>query len=265
MWCSSCRQDVPAIAIADDSTRHPQYCCARCNQLFDSQPDNVDSGDLDGAHVSSTTQRVSLEPPVDVDAWALESLPSDHLLATATLARPAKRTKQDPVHDMASNWHLGGMLASATANATPNVETEVRQQKRKPRTSLTGWVLMLCGIMAFACGAVLMGLSLAQSRGELWRMGLPMALAGQCGLVVGLVLQIERFWQNHKRANEKLEKVDENVSDLQMTTDLLGSTHSGPSQAFYQHMAGGANTGLLLADLKGQMDLLAAQMARSGR
>jgi hypothetical protein len=41
-------------------------------------------------------------------------------------------------------------------------------------------------------------------------------------------------------------------------------THSSAAQAFYAHMADQASPYLLLADLKGQLDLVARSMARRG-
>jgi hypothetical protein len=205
-------------------------------------------------------------PPVDLDSWDLdlESVGTEQLLAASMPTVATNQRPHDPAHDMAADWHLGGMLAPV-ATATPTNNHQPNVKKQKPRTSLIGWLLILCGVTAFVCGGVLMGMSLAQGRAELWRMGLPLALVGQGGLLVGLVLQLERVWQSHRRASARLHEVDEHVADLQTTTDLLGTTHSGPSQAFYHHMAGGANTEMMLADLKGQMDMLAAQMVRGRR
>jgi hypothetical protein len=223
---------------------------------YDASPELISS-------VTPIVSRINLRPPVDLDALDLEldSLEHQRALMGFDTARTSQRKPPDAAHDLVSDWHLGALLAPA---ANTNVEIK-REETAKPRASFFGWLLMLCGIMAFACGAVLMGMSLAQGRSELWRMGLPLALVGQCGLIVGLVLQLERVWQNHRRANDRLREVDEHVSDLKLTTDLLSTSQSGPSQAFYHHMAGGANTELLLADLKGQMDLLAAQVARRSR
>ena len=117
--------------------------------------------------------------------------------------------------------------------------------------------------MGFVCGAVLLGWSLVAHRGELWSLGMPIALAGQLGLLVGLVLQLERLGDDNRRTVDKLESVDERLDDLKHTATLLSTGHTAPSQAFYAHMAGGASPQLLLADLKGQLDILAVQM--SGR
>ena len=262
-----CQQDVPAIALAASDTGETDFCCARCNQLFDTDMTKLNEAYTPELAMADgyTTTEASMLPPVDLDSWDfdLESVHAERLLATSTSSRATNTQVTNPAHDMAADWHLGGMLAPvAAATAT---QASSHHPNTKPRTSLIGWLLILCGVTAFVCGGVLMGMSLAQGRGELWRMGLPLAIVGQGGLLVGLVFQLERVWQSHRRASARLHEVDEHVADLQTTTDLLGTTHSGPSQAFYHHMAGGANTEMMLADLKGQMDMLAVQMVRGRR
>ena len=48
-------------------------------------------------------------------------------------------------------------------------------------------------------------------------------------------------------------------------TSRLGTTHGSPAASFYHHMAGGASSQLLLADLASQLDLLAAKISRVDR
>ena len=69
------------------------------------------------------------------------------------------------------------------------------------------------------------------------------------------------FWRDGRSAAAKLDEVDEELHDLKTTAAMLSETHS-PSSAFYAHYAGGANAQLLLADLKGQLDLLAIKIGQ---
>jgi hypothetical protein len=80
--------------------------------------------------------------------------------------------------------------------------------------------------------------------------------------LVGLVWQIERIWRNSRFAVQKLRELDTQLRQLEQTTSMLGMTHGSASQAFYSHMADGANPHMLLADLKGQIDLLAMNFSR---
>jgi hypothetical protein len=127
------------------------------------------------------------------------------------------------------------------------------------------WFILSGGTTSFACGAILLGWSLATGRQELWSVGLPMALAGQIALLVGLVLQLDRLWHDHRAAAAKLDDVDSQLQELQTTTSLLGTHHGPAGGTFYSHFAGGASPQLLLTDLKGQLDLLAIKIAQDDR
>ena len=124
------------------------------------------------------------------------------------------------------------------------------------------WGVLSLGLMTFACGAVLLGWSFVENRPELWRLGMPIAVAGQVGLLLGLVLQLERIWINGRDAARKLEQVNSQLHHLEQTASMLGVTHGTAAQAFYAHMADEANPHMLLADLKGQLDLLAASISK---
>ena len=124
--------------------------------------------------------------------------------------------------------------------------------------------MLALGLALFACGAVLLGWSFAAGRSDLWPIGLPLALGGQAGLIVGLVLQLEGLWQSNRRTEKTLGDLDDELGRVRHATTLLSTSKSASGQSFYAHMAEGASPQLLLADLKGQLDLLAQQMA-SGR
>jgi hypothetical protein len=148
---------------------------------------------------------------------------------------------------------------SAAADQPPPTHHKPR------RSSPLAWSATALGLMAFVCGAILLGWSLATGRSQLWNVGLPIALIGQFALLFGLIWQLDGLWQGNRDAAEKLDNVDGRLDDLKKTAALLTTAHSSPAQQFYVHMAGGAGPQLLLADLKGQLDLLAMQMADERR
>jgi hypothetical protein len=121
------------------------------------------------------------------------------------------------------------------------------------------------GLMALVCGGVLLAWGYLFARGDLWSLGLPVALGGQAILLLGLLLQIDRLWQSNRNTLGSLEELDDNLADLKHTTTMLGTTHSSTAQSFYAHMAEGASPELMLADLKGQLDLLTLRLARQRR
>ena len=139
----------------------------------------------------------------------------------------------------------------------------VREPHRPPtaqpkRTSFLGSL----ALAAFAAGGLLLGWSFVDPRAQLGSIGVPVAVAGQVGLLLGLVLQSERIWHNSRYAVGKLEHVDSQLHKLKQTTTMLGVTHGSASQAFYAHLANEADPDMLLADLKGQLDLLAVTLSK---
>jgi hypothetical protein len=115
--------------------------------------------------------------------------------------------------------------------------------------------------MAFVFGGVLLGWSFATDRTELWRLGMPFAMGGQAALIIGLVFQLDGLSKSNRAASDALLDLDSQLDELRHATSLLSTTHTTPSKSFYLHMAEGASPKLLLADLKGQLDLLAERMA----
>ncbi len=141
---------------------------------------------------------------------------------------------------------------------------ETARRPRRPRTRPSGFggFVISLGLTALACGVALVLWSILSDRGSLWNIGLPVAVGGQLVLLLGLALQMDRIGRGSRDAVDKLEKVDEKLHHLQHTTTVLGTTHSSAAQAFYAHLAEGANPRMLLADVKSQLDLLAMRMSQ---
>lgn len=123
------------------------------------------------------------------------------------------------------------------------------------------WALITIGLMAFVCGGVLLACSLLYEKDHLWRIGLPLVMGGQAALILGLVLQMEGLWHSSQQTSHTLDQIDDRIDELQQATTSLTTTHSPPAATFYAHYAQGASPHVLLADLKGQLDLLAIKMA----
>ena len=104
----------------------------------------------------------------------------------------------------------------------------------------------------------MLGWSLWTGRGELWKIGLPIAATGQISLLVGLLLQIDRFWRDHHRTAARLDKVGAELRDLKTSTTFISAGH-GPSPASSMHFDSGADV-QLLGDLKSRLDSLAARI-----
>jgi hypothetical protein len=127
--------------------------------------------------------------------------------------------------------------------------------------ALLSWTLLSLGLMSFVFGGALLTWSFLAERSDLWRLGMPFILAGQAALVLGLVFQLDDLRRGHRAANESLSELDEQLAQLRHAATLLSSPQRNSAQSFYLHLAEGANPHLLLADLKGQLDMLALRLS----
>jgi hypothetical protein len=97
----------------------------------------------------------------------------------------------------------------------PAVEATEPSQSQGVLPLLT-WLATLLGTMAIVCGGVLVGWAWLTERAELWRIGQPIALGGVCALVVGLVLQLDRAWQERPASDPPV--ADQTVGEPAQTT-----------------------------------------------
>jgi uncharacterized membrane protein YidH (DUF202 family) len=257
MWCQACRQDVPGISLATAGN----MCCARCGAELWSEddPGAWHAAGLAGSAAQGldlTTLQPSIGAYPSFDDWDIDQS-FRHLQARVGNSKRADRVvaRTERTAGRKPNWRIHG--------SHPRV---ARQHKRKSsasgRSSLLAWTVLSLGLIAFACGAVLLAWSFVAQRQEVWRLGMPIAVAGQVGLLLGLILQSERVWQNSRYAVRKLEQVDSKLNHMERAATMLHVTHGSAAQAFYAHMADEANPQMLLADLKGQIDLLAMSMSK---
>jgi len=292
MWCKQCQLDVPGIATVDEAET-AEVCCARCGEMLVAKPlPEADSrgsaairsvvGDSvsdDGIELSAINQTPSADkapsrpsPPNPLridpsplgDDWQLD----DELQQAAQIAGTTARSRQkqkaaygrelyriDPAHRFLGGWQPHVQQPRGTRSPLPP-----KQSSPQTRTSPLAMLALSLGMAALVCGGVLLGWSFVPGYERLWSLGTPIALGGQLVLLVGLVLQLERLWQENRQASDKLSQVDEQLSELKDSTRLLSRTHGTASQSFYAHMAEGASPQMLLTDLKGQLDLLANRL-----
>ena len=131
----------------------------------------------------------------------------------------------------------------------------------RPKTSLIAWLMTAMGLMGFACGGVLVSWSLWSDRGELWNLGLPIALGGQSLLALGLLLQLDRVWRASHLNSDQLGEFNTRLSTLRHDTSQLSRRSPGEVGAFYSHLSQSASPHVLVADLKGQLDMLQREMS----
>jgi len=241
MWCSTCQQDVPGLAASDGGQR-----CGKCSQpLAGGQ-----SPALDGSRVldGSTVQRLLSDQP-SADDWALEAELRSVERLVGSLRGSTPRTAVDAPHAALPAWHVPQEQATREPVAVQST------------SHVAAWTVLSIGLAVFACGGVLLGWSVIGQRDDLWPIGMPLAVIGQAVLILGLILQLDGLWHTSRQATQALAQLDGELANVRQATTLLSTSHASGAQSFYVHLAEGASPQLLLADLKGQLDLLAQQMA----
>ena len=248
MWCSTCQQDVTSPEASGSGGK---LRCGKCSQelVSESAP----------AKITPALPRLTEDWELEADLRGVERLVGSlkssgmtHAAETGHRDAPSSRHLR-AAPERAERWHAEPTPEPDAARAADATE--------RPKSHLLAWALLSLGLASFACGAVLLGWSFAAERDDLWPLGLPLALIGQAGLIIGLVLQLDGLWQSNRRTAETLSQLDGELSRVRHATTLLTTSTSASAQSFYAHMAEGASPQLLLADLKGQLDLLAQQMA----
>jgi hypothetical protein len=273
MWCRRCAQDVPGVPSLEEG----KYACARCagplvavSALGDSLHAREASARAEPAKRKATEAGLRQPPPYD--GWAIEEqlrhafrVLGPPRAVPDPQEKPAKEAKfrVDAAHRVPAP-HALKKRRRTSRRIDRATAAEMQSEPTSFGSKLLGvfvWSVLILGTTAFGCGLALLGWSSHTGRRDLWSLGAPIILAAQIALVLGLILQLDRIWRDHRRAAAKLRTVDQQIHDLKATTSLLGTTH-GPSAAFYAHWAGGAGSDILLSDLKSQLDLLAVKMSK---
>lgn len=195
-----------------------------------------------------------VRPPTTVDDWELD----DDLCAVDRLAASLRiDSRHAPMPPRPA-------IAARQSAPSPEKRRE-RRRRRNPTANTLAWSILSLGLVAFVFGGALLAWSFVAGRGDLWAWGMPLTLGGQALLLIGVVLQLDGLWHNDCQTAEALDELDEQMDGLRHSTSLLGSTHNTAAQSFYAHAAGGASPQMLLADLKGQLDILAVKLAQEKR
>jgi hypothetical protein len=132
--------------------------------------------------------------------------------------------------------------------------------RRTQGSQVIAWLIVVAGTLTLAGGIGLVAWSLAARQMLYWNLALGLTLGGQGTLIFGLVLVVSRLWRNSRYATGKLQDVHAGLSQLQQTADVLATMRSGGAPNFYADLLRGASPHVLLANLKGQVDQLAARV-----
>ncbi len=205
--------------------------------------------------------QTSAEEPPRERSWEEEAIELEQLLAELDVKMrvpeaPAQPHRRDASHrrleTQGPHWNSRPEAIQAAAAASAAV----------PRLSWLCWMVISLGLMLVVCGGVLLGWSFLAGRQELWHVGLPLTLSGQVIVLVGFILQVESLWKHHRQTAKTVRQLHQELHRVEHT--MAVASHATPSQSFYVHFAERASPHLLLADIKGQIDLLTTRIAQTG-
>jgi DNA-directed RNA polymerase subunit RPC12/RpoP len=262
MWCTNCGQDVPGIA---SKKREGSIVCTRCGS-------NVGVGaERETQPVSSQVRADPFDddsPSVDFGDWESEEdiRAAEHLVhrikgqTGPKVAEDPQQSATNGYHDTVGPWHT--QPKSLPSRRAADTRPAGRPPEPKYRVSRIAVFTATVGTMALLCGGGLLVWGYASGRNDLWSLGLPLTFGGQAALLLGIFLQVDSLWRSNRATSESLDELDESLADLRHATTMLGTTHSSAAQSFYVHMAEGASPELMLADLKGQLDMLTLRLSR---
>lgn len=235
MWCSSCQQDVPAIA----SPENRKVRCYRCRaDLMVSAPAGRTRGSAPSQPTATAPTAPEAEqsksaplaqspsaprpvpppafwdlPPFDAKEWQCEE--ELHLVERQirSWSQLAADKAQPNDHDLRPEQPNEAVAEATSPSAT------VRLARQPPRDSLVAWALVTLGVMSSVFGGALVGWSIWSGQTELWRIGLPFAVGGQIALVMGLLGHLDSLSLGNVHTAEIVTDLDEQpLVPIRLTT-----------------------------------------------
>ena len=259
MWCRACQQDVPGVV---SSSQNPTVSCVRCGKPLAGA--GTGRNRLVVPHITSRSARTAdaIRPPesapvlsssvedfpefVEQDDWEFEETirQAQQLLSSVTDESPTGLSQRTSERTNSSR------RPSVERPAVVEPETTASAMPAQAKPSGTWpWVMLAFGLGVFACGAALMGLSLAKGSTPLWQLGLPMVLGGQLAVLFVVIWQLDVVWLSNRATFVALHSVDEQLRQLQ----VRASHHVANSQdvkTFSRHLAEDVSPHMLLKDLR---------------
>lgn len=245
--------------------------CARCGRILvarassDTAADQLPPDSPPAAEVESDPEApVSSDPPLLYDSWEFDEQLRhvERVLAGRKKSVEGEKSARRRETIRIDSPHIGPAGRHQPIKRKLPARRVAASRPSEGVLPLLSWTALSLGIMALVCGGILLGWSAVSGRQDLWSIGMPIVLGGQVGLLVGLVLQLDRLWNDTRSTVVKLDHVDDQLRDLKTTTTMLGSGQESGGRAFYSHMVEGAGPQLLLSDLKSQLDLLALKISQ---
>ncbi|NIP85596.1 MAG: hypothetical protein GTO03_08550, partial [Planctomycetales bacterium] len=183
----------PRGAEAASHADHPpgpdtaaRFVCARCGEAIGSDsPDSLDEHDTridQGFHQAA---RADAAARAKFEAWEWELDQELHDIHHLLEAHGERRERS--VEHRAALYHEIDDVLETRVTAGPTTRPKDPSQGIAPASSdpaegqpgsIVPWLVLALGLMGLTCGGVLLVWSLVAGRSELWRVGLPIAVAG---------------------------------------------------------------------------------------
>ncbi len=256
MWCQHCQQDVPAIGAAADEPLE----CARCQKVIDGE-----------YHYDAGTPNARTEPQI---SWRSEQRMREigRSLRSPVASVPVASVPVAPVvvdsHALSSHTFSDQVRFDTPGRERPKPSEALPTEPLAASSHANGdrqmqavaWLAMIFGFGLATGGVVLLGMGLLGQQPEFWQWGVGVTLAGQAALIAGLIRVLISLWSNSRIASKHLTEVQRGLAQVQRSADSIVAQRPGGASGFYGELSRGASPTILLANLKGQIDHLAARM-----
>ncbi len=259
MWCTQCQQDVPAVVR---SAQGP-LLCTQCEQEVGEPfaPPGSFSSDIGVSLDSFDAQQAAIEQELASPISDLQQEVTSERLRW--IDRQLHRSyRSDLAVEVAPR-----LRESVTPVTPPPVTATYQRTQGEPKSKTTSWLLSLLlgvGVLGFSLGLGLLAWSAAFQLPQLWQQGMTLTIGAEGLLILSLAWMAARLWHNSRRVNRQLHNVDQQLAEIEQITGTLAGSQQPTSQHFYHHANQAASPHMLVANLRGQVDLMSARLASEG-
>ncbi|MBI82701.1 MAG: hypothetical protein CMJ81_05870 [Planctomycetaceae bacterium] len=231
-----------------------------CEFNLDVEPVEGDSGRQADPVLSDCQGATDLEFDWEVndDVNTLERIYRD--LSGIGSCGSLSQDQDGPVHDSLAANPVRYPAVESNMSSPPLVVAPRAVPTADKSVHFFSWSALTLGLMAVVCGGSLMAWAYFGARSELWTVGVVAACVGQIGLLIGLILHLDRLWHSNRENSQTLGSLHYRLADLRHTTSMLHSSHQTEATIPEIHIDAALNTEAKLASLKGQLDQLTSQM-----